>query len=144
MDQEIIIYVYTIIQWLIQKFQSGFSMRAGISPHFEKVMIGNDLTISMFWYFPLYIVIDFNTLIVNTYQKIADWFQKKRPWSEHYFFQWGLGNRSTKRGHLHRPSPSHPYVTGSPLRGEKDGGTASSEWEICLFLYIKHANQICW
>ena len=57
--------------------------------------------------------------------------------------QWGLGNGATKRGHLHRPSPTRLNVTGSPLRGEKDGGTASSEWEICLFLYIKLAYQIC-
>nr|XP_022308808.1 sentrin-specific protease 1-like [Crassostrea virginica] len=29
----------------------------------------------------------FNTLIVNPYQKMAEWFQKKRAWSEHYFFK---------------------------------------------------------
>nr|XP_022307928.1 uncharacterized protein LOC111113928 [Crassostrea virginica] len=84
--------------------------------------------------------IDFNTLIVNTYQKISDWFKKKRAEEG---FQWGLGNRATKRGHLRRPSPTHLYVTGSPLKEEMDGGTASSEWEICLSLYIKRANQIC-
>lgn len=30
---------------------------------------------------------DFNTLIVNPYQKMAEWFQKKRAWSDHYFFK---------------------------------------------------------
>lgn len=30
---------------------------------------------------------DINTLIVNPYQKMAEWFQKKRAWSDHYFFK---------------------------------------------------------
>lgn len=57
---------------------------------------------------------DFNTLIVNPYQKMAEWFQKKRAWSDHYFFKKAPNGDSRveeSSGDSTRVDQSQPTVT---------------------------------
>lgn len=56
----------------------------------------------------------FNTLIVNPYQKMAEWFQKKRAWSDHYFFKKAPNGDSRveeSSGGSTRVDQSQPTVT---------------------------------
>lgn len=93
---------------------------------------------------------DINTLIVNPYQKMAEWFQKKRAWSDHYFFKKapngdsrveesiGGGTRvdqsqPTMRSHAPNGNGRHGYHTGGSL-GTNDGVGVSDKAVVFFFM----------
>ncbi|XP_056007511.1 sentrin-specific protease 1-like isoform X2 [Ostrea edulis] len=58
----------------------------------------------------------FNTLIVNPYQKMAEWMQRRKPWSEHYFFKRALSKDEAPNrdpGIVHSTTED-PLTVGNP------------------------------